>query len=141
MRQRYEDPRLMKTVHVIALTAFAVTVASVTPASGRQENRAATTPPSGMLQTMPHGNYECALPGNAGGAAFVVVEEENFRISTASQYSSAAGAGTYILRGKNLTFTRGPKKGEQFERIGDNQLRKLEADGETGALLCTRRGS
>lgn len=129
----------MKTLHVIGLTALAVTVASVTPASGRQENGAAASPPGGMLRTMPHGNYECALPGNAGGAAYVIVEAENFRISTASRYTSPTGAGTYILRGDDLTFTRGPKKGERFKRISDNQLRKRDADGETGALLCTRR--
>lgn len=141
MRASYEEPLLMKTIHVIALTAIAVTIASVTPASGRQENRAGSTPPGGMLHTMPHGDYECALPGNAGGDAYRVVEAESFRISTASRYTSAAGAGTYILRGDDLTFTRGPKKGERFARISDNQVRKLNANGEKSALLCTRRGS
>ena len=132
----------MNTAHVILLTAFAAGIASVVPASGQDESSAVRTvpaPPSGMLETMPHGTYECALPGDAGGEAYKVVDAENFRISTASRYSSPAGAGTYILRGTDLTFTRGPKKGERFLRIGDNQLRKLDEAGERSELLCTRR--
>ena len=31
-------------------------------------------------------------------------------------------------------------KGERFERIGTNQLRRVEADGSQGKLLCTRLG-
>ena len=128
----------MRTLHVIALTAFAVTVASVGPASGQNEARVAPAP-GGMLQTMPHGTYQCALPGDAGSEAYVVVEAESFRISTASRYESAGGGGTYLLRGDDLTFTRGPKKGERFERVGDNQLRKLDASGGKSDLLCTRQ--
>jgi hypothetical protein len=128
----------MKTLHVIGLTAFAVTVASVVPASGQEDSPVAPAP-SGMLRTMPHGNYECALPGDAGAEAFKVVDAENFRISTASRYTNSEGAGTYILRGRDLTFTRGPKKGERFQRVGDNQLRKLDAVGGKSDLLCTRR--
>ena len=125
------------------LTTLAVIVAASVPATGRQENaqeRTSTAPlPSGgMLRTMPHGDYQCALPGDAGADAFVEVEAENFRISTASRYFSDAGDGTYILRGRDLTFTRGPKKGERFVRVGDNQLRKLDTDGERSKLLCTR---
>lgn len=128
----------MKTVHVVLLTAFAVAVAAVVPAKG-QDERPALPPPGGMLKTMPHGNYSCSLPGDAGAEAFRVVEPENFRISTASRYTNMAGEGTYILRGDDLTFTRGPKKGERFVRIGDNQLRKLDGLGERTDLLCTRR--
>ena len=134
----------MKTTHVIVLTLVAVIVAASAPATGRQDaadNQAATAAPvpsGGMLRTMPHGDYQCALPGDAGGKAFVEVEAENFRISTASRYISSAGTGTYILRGRDLTFTHGPKKGERFERVGDNQLRKLDQAGERSRLLCTR---
>ena len=76
--------------------------------------------------------------GAAGAEPFVEVAAENFRISTASRYTSEAGAGTYILRGKDLTFTRGPKRGERFKRVGDNQLRKLSDNGQPSELLCTR---
>lgn len=128
----------MKTVHVILLTAFAGVVAAVVPAKG-QDERPALPPPGGMLKTMPHGNYDCALPGDAGAQAYRVDEAENFRISTASRYTNTQGAGTYILRGDDLTFTRGPKKGERFVRVGTNQLRKLDSMGERTAILCTRR--
>ncbi len=142
--------RLMKTVHVILLTAFAAGLAAVTPAIGQEENiatesNAATNGSEplegGPLRTMPHGTYQCARPGDAGGAAFEVDEDQSFRIFTASRYESGDGAGTYIMRGTSLTFTRGPRNGERFERIGNNQLRKLAADGTRSNLLCTRLGS
>ena len=138
----------MKTIHVILLTAFAAALAAGAPAFSMVEHSgdgasddAVPLPPGGPLRTMPHGNYQCATPGDAGGEAIVVVEEENFRISTASRYTSAQGDGTYLMRGDNLVFTRGPKKDERFVRIGDNQLRKLDSEGERTRLLCTRLGS
>jgi len=132
----------MKTINVILLTAFAAGFAALTPAIGKDDGEnTVVTPSGGTLRTMPHGTYQCVLPGDAGGAAFVEVAEETFRIFTASRYESMDGAGTYILRGNELTFTRGPKKGEMFERIGDNQLRKLTASGSSTNLLCTRLGS
>lgn len=120
----------MKTRYVLLLTGVAAGIAAVTPLMAD----AAPPPPGGMLATMPHGTYQCALPGDALGKAFIVVEEEQFSIGTASSYRSAEGRGTYILRGEKLTFTRGPKKGETFERVGTNQLKR-------GKLLCTRLGS
>ncbi len=88
---------------------------------------------------MPHGIYQCALPGDATGKAFEVVQGEGFRIRTASSYRDDNGSGTYIMRGDMLTFTRGPKKGQQFRRVGTNQLRKLDKGAAT-KLLCTRLG-
>lgn len=131
----------MKTPHIIMLTVFAAIIAAGGPVLGMQDISNANSPPGGMLRTMPHGEYQCALPGDAGGLAFVEQAQENFRIFTASRYENTQGAGTYILRGENLTFTRGPKKGEQFERVGDNQLRKINKSGDRGDLLCTRLGS
>ncbi len=134
----------MRTLHVILLTLGAAGLASV-PAISRDENEDGRIrddlPPGGSLQTMPHGTYQCALPGDAGGAAFNVQEAENFRIFTASRYENVEGAGTYIMRGRELTFTAGPKKGEMFRRIGDNQLRQLDDQGTRTDLLCTRLGS
>lgn len=87
---------------------------------------------------MPRGAYGCALPGDAGSAAYRPVEAQSFRILSASRYDSSDGAGTYILRGSELAFTRGPKKGQRFERVGANQLRKLDDQGAPTPLLCTR---
>lgn len=126
----------MKTVHVILLTAFAASLAALNPAAGQQER----APASGPLGTMPHGTYACALPGDAGGAAYTPAPAHDFRIIPASRYSTAQGEGTYLLRGRDLTFTQGPKKGERFAREGDYQLRKLNADGSRSELICTRTG-
>lgn len=107
--------------------------AQTQPTDQRSDN-----PSGGMLRTLPHGAYECALPGDAGGRAYEVVSAEGFRISTASRYSNKLGTGTYILRGDKLTFTAGPKNGERFARVGENQLSKTDATGEKSELLCTR---
>ncbi len=126
----------MKTIHVILLTAFAAALAAISPAAGQGERTPASS--SGPLATLPHGAYGCALPGDAGGAAYKPVAGEDFRIIPASRYSTTAGEGTYILRGRELTFTRGPKKGERFQRVGENQLRKIARDGSVTEILCTR---
>ncbi len=94
----------------------------------------------GQLSTMPHGNYQCALPGSAAGNAWTPIEAENFRLSSASRYRSATGRGTYLLKGDYFTFTRGPRKGERFIREGENRLRKLDQNGDKTRLLCVRRG-
>ena len=128
----------MKAAHIVILTLTAAIIAGTVPASGQVETAKAPMPPEGALGTMPHGEYRCALPGDAGGPATIEVEQENFRISTASRYVSDMGSGTYIMRGNDLEFTRGPKKGERFIRMGDNQLRKLTDGGDPSNLLCTR---
>nr|WP_298927465.1 elongation factor P [uncultured Erythrobacter sp.] len=117
----------MKTRYVFILTAFAAAVAAAAPLMAQNE------PAGGKLSTMPKGTYQCALPGDAGGKAFEVVKDEEFRLSGASSYTNAKGKGIYLLRGKTFTFTRGPKKGETFTRIGTNQLKR-------GKLICTRLG-
>ena len=130
----------MKFTHVLALTAFAAAIAAASPMLAETtdgEKARAAIPSEGTLGTLLQGTYQCALPGDAAGAAFEEVKDEEFRIGAASKYRSAAGTGSYILRGKELTFTRGPKKGERFKRISTNQLRKLDGDTET-KLLCTR---
>ena len=135
----------MKTLHVILLTSGAALFAAAGPGLTRQQSdttaERAPLPSGGMLRTMPHGTYECALPGDAGGKAYEVVEDAEFSISTASRYSDARGEGTYIMRGNKLTFTAGPKSGERYDRTGQNQLRKVGADGKRTDLLCTRLGS
>lgn len=131
-------PPIMKTTHIILLTAFAATLAALSPAAGQQEGISA--PEGGPLATLPRGQYRCSLPGDAGGAAYTPVASEDFRIIAASRYSNAKGEGTYLLRGRDLTFTRGPMKGARYERISGSQLRKIGPDGQPGELLCTRMG-
>lgn len=122
----------MKTTHVLILTAFAALLAAAAPLIA-QDGR--------PLGTMPHGTYQCALPGDATGDAYEVVEAAGFVIVPASRYRSAEGEGTYLMRGRELVFTSGPRKGEQFLRVGTNQLQRVGVDGEPARLLCTRLGS
>jgi hypothetical protein len=42
------------------------------------------------------------------------------------------------MRGEELTFTRGPKIGQRYRKVGTNQLQRLGSDGELSDLLCTR---
>lgn len=95
----------------------------------------------GMLKTMPHGRYECALPGDAVGPAWTSVPEESFVLSGASSYRSEAGDGTYILKGRNFTFTRGPFKGRHFRRTGNAELQAIEPEGSLGRMICIRVSS
>jgi hypothetical protein len=92
----------------------------------------------GTLRTMPQGYYECALPGDASTRASLPVEGAHFTIDNASSYLTDNGRGTYLLTGKSLIFTRGPLKGQRFERISDNALRVLNDDGSKGRMRCIR---
>lgn len=118
----------MKTTHVLILTVLAAAAAAgpLIAQDGRP------------LRTMPHGVYQCALPGDAEGVAFKIVDDANFRIKPASRYSTVKGGGTYLMRGRELVFTQGPKKGERFLRVGTNQLQLLKNDGAPTPLRCTR---
>ncbi len=93
-----------------------------------------------MLRTMPHGPYECALPGDASREAWIPQEKESFRIARASRYRNDEGRGTYILIGDELTFTAGPKNGQKLRRTGTNELRSINEDGSTGRMICVRIG-
>ena len=93
-----------------------------------------------VLKTMPHGPYECALPGDAASQAWIPQESESFTIARASRYRNDRGRGTYILQGDELTFTAGPKNGQKMRRTGTNELRAINQDGSTGRMICVRVG-
>ncbi|MEE4206925.1 MAG: elongation factor P [Erythrobacter sp.] len=134
----------MKTRSILLLTMLAACIAAASPMAARQNEdapRDAQRDPGGMLRTLDHGAWSCALPGDAAGSAYEPVPDTDFTVGPSSSYRSAAGGGTYILRGRILTFTRGPKKGERFEQMGRNTLRVLLEDGRTGRLVCTRVGA
>lgn len=137
----------MKTRYVFLLVLCAAAAAAFLPADADGQDRKETRPapgmarPSGgMLGILQHGNWQCALPGDAGGEAFTPVPQEAFRIGTASSYVSPAGTGIYLLRGTEVVFTRGPKKDERFRVLGENTLQKLNPDGSDSKLICTRVG-
>ncbi|MFM7349428.1 MAG: elongation factor P [Erythrobacter sp.] len=139
----------MRTRYVLLLVALAAGIAATLPGDAHGQDREAWRPASrsgiprgSVLGILRYGTWECALPGDAGGEAFVPVPEESFRIGTSSSYRTAdGGRGIYLLRGPNLLFTRGPKKDQRFVVKGENTLQKLNADGSESRLICTRVGS
>lgn len=136
----------MRMHHVFTLTLGAAAMAASGSGLASAQDRKASVPQSspvpapggGMLGTLQRGEWQCALPGDAGSEPYVVVPEEGFRIGNASSYRNPEGRGIYLLRGNELVFTRGPKKDEKFRRLGDNTLQKLEPDGSLSRLICTR---
>jgi len=132
---------LISTILAAAVTAASPLSARAEPQGHQQTGPDAHRDTGGMLRTLEHGSWSCALPGDASGAAWRPVPEADFSVGPSSSYESEAGRGTYILRGRILTFTRGPKKGERFEQVGRNTIQVLEADGSTGTLTCTRIGA
>jgi hypothetical protein len=138
----------MKTRTIILLIIGAAAAAAFLPGGLMAQDRATSRPQSragaaagGMLGILQHGTWQCALPGDAGGEAYIEVPAEGFRIGTASSYANADGTGIYLLRGTELLFTRGPKKDERYRLLGDNTLQKLNPDGSPSKLICTRVGS
>lgn len=93
----------------------------------------------GRLRVLPHGYWQCGLPGDALGTAFRAEEDLSFTTIPNSSYEARGGGGTYLLTGDNLTFTRGPLKGRQFVWESANRLR-IAADGTAkGRVICNRR--
>lgn len=92
----------------------------------------------GRLGTLPAGEYVCALPGDATGAAWQPIPGHTFIIDNGSTYTTAAGSGIYLLTGDQLVFTRGPMRGQRYLRTGTATLRMLEADGKPGRVHCSR---
>lgn len=118
----------MAAMKILLPFAFLAALASAVPAQAE------------MLKTIPHGPYECALPGDAAGAAWIPLQDQGFTILRASRYRSEQGRGTYLLKGDEMTFTAGPKNGQRLRRTGTNELREVKADGSTGRMICVRVG-
>jgi hypothetical protein len=95
--------------------------------------------PGGTIDTIRRGDYYCELPGDATGPAGHIQAEEGFSITNGSSYATAQGGGSYLLVGHVLTMTSGPKRGQKFNRLSSNFLRKLDADGTESTLRCVRR--
>ena len=138
----------MKPRYILLIVLSAAALAAFVPGGAFGQDRAqsrpqsrSTGPAGGMLSILQHGAWQCALPGDAAGAAYVDVPGESFRIGTASSYISPQGPGIYLMRGTEVVFTRGPKKDQRFKALGENTLQKLEADGSLSKLICTRVSS
>jgi hypothetical protein len=137
--------RLVPHFPLVLAGAAALAACAATSAAGQDRKASrpaprAATGSGGVLGILQHGLWQCALPGDADGEAFIEVPEEAFRIGTASSYQSAEGEGIYLLRGNELLFTRGPKQNQRFRLRGENTLQKLDPDGNESKLICTRLG-
>jgi hypothetical protein len=95
----------------------------------------------GPLATLPTGRYLCELPGDAAGPASRPVAGAWFDIINASSYVTEGGAGTYLLTGDNVVFTRGPLRGAKFVRTGARALKRTDIGGAYAKLRCVRTGS
>ena len=95
--------------------------------------------PQGQIGTIERGYYACEVPGSATDAASIPQPEANFTIDNSSRYSTAQGNGTYLRRGNRMTFTSGPRQGEEYRVISGTFLRRLE-NGQPGRLRCVRSG-
>ncbi|MGB3378703.1 MAG: hypothetical protein WBA55_08040 [Allopontixanthobacter sediminis] len=122
---------MRRTMNGLILTLFAAVLGL---------GSAAIAAPGGKLDTLPQGQYRCALPGDAAGAAWIPLEDRNFTIGNGSTYRTHQGSGTYLLTGTRVTFTRGPLKGLKFERTGSDSLRWIDDTGEPGRVRCVRSG-
>jgi len=94
----------------------------------------------GRIGLLDQGIYVCALPGDATGAAWVEQEGKSFAVTGGSSYRTERGSGTYLLEGKQVTFTRGPMKGMVLLRLGSGLLQEVAKDGKLGRLRCHRTG-
>ena len=100
---------------------------------------AAAAQAQGPIATAERGAYVCEMPGTAAGKAGYEQQERNFRIESASRYSSPQGSGTYLRRGDTLLLTSGPRQGESYAVVSGSFLRRIE-DGKPGRLRCVRAG-
>lgn len=97
---------------------------------------------AGRLGTLPQGSYTCSLAGDAGGEAWREMPEAAFIIGNASSYQAPDGGyGIYLMTGDRIVFTRGPMKGQRFDRVGSASLQKIDADGEKTRVRCVRMAS
>ena len=94
----------------------------------------------GRLGLLDRGTYVCALPGDATGRAWVEQEGRDFEITGGSSYETTAGAGTYLLEGKQVTFTRGPMRGLRMMVLNSGLLQEVGKDGKLGRMRCHRSG-
>lgn len=95
--------------------------------------------PGGPIDTIHRGAYVCSLPGDATGPAGFPQPDEGFEVFSGSSYGTPEGRGAYLLTGDTLVMTSGPKRGQKFNRLSANFLRKLAPDGTESALRCVRR--
>jgi hypothetical protein len=94
----------------------------------------------GPIGTLPLGRYLCELPGDAAGPTSRPIDKAWFDVTNGSSYRAATGKGTYLLRGDEVVFTRGPMRGARFERVSPKALQRTNLEGEFAKMRCVRTG-
>ncbi len=94
--------------------------------------------PGGKLGSLPLGHYSCELPGDALGPEGIPQPGEDFTVVLNSAYLVGAEHGTYLLTGRVVLMTSGPKRGTRYRRTKDGLLRRLAPDGADAPLRCVR---
>ncbi len=92
----------------------------------------------GRLGLLERGTYVCTLPGDATGQAWIEQEGRRFTVTGGSSYETPRGAGTYLLEGRQITFTRGPMRGMKLLMQSSGLLQQVDKDGKLGRLRCHR---
>jgi hypothetical protein len=93
--------------------------------------------PGGQIGMLMVGRYDCELPGEVGGAVRRPDAKASFSITSSSIYIAADGSsGSYLKTGKIVQMTSGPLAGTRFKMVGAAFLRRIEANGQPGALRC-----
>ena len=98
---------------------------------------AAQAVPGGQIDTMPTGRYTCETQGTDTSLVSVHIPEDDFRVRLSSSYSVDGKRGSYLLTGDRLVMTGGPFQGREFQRISEGSLRRLNAQGQPGDIICT----
>jgi hypothetical protein len=120
----------------IVASVFAAGLLVMGPVSARTKGVPSVL--DGPIDTLHRGDYLCELAGNALGEAGVHQPAEDFAILHDSVYRNASGQGSYLLTGKLIQMTSGPKRGERYRRLSDSFLRRLAPDGTETTLRCVR---
>ncbi len=114
------------------IVSTVVALAAAILASGAQAD--------GPIGTLLLGRYLCELPGDAAGPASRPIDKAWFDVTNGSSYRAATGKGTYLLRGDEVVFTRGPMRGARFERVSPKALQRTNLEGEFARMRCVRTG-
>lgn len=96
--------------------------------------------PSGQLDTLPRGKWQCATPGLAGNQPVRLREDLDFKIVNPSSYISGGQRGTYLHTGDRVVFTSGKLRGARFKRVSGTMIRQLSGDNTLGEVRCARLG-
>lgn len=116
-----------------------LTVVLLALAAGCVSNKPAPAPvPGGLIGTLPLGTYTCEMAGDAGGLVGKPLPEYGFRVVNASAYKAGGIRGSYLLTGDYVAMTGGKLKGLKLHRVGNNMMRKVEANGSDGEMRCFR---